>query len=83
MKVLHFVFSAVFHRRVPDADLNIIHNNIVLLYVVDRNTGNVVDTIQVNCPPGIVLFVCVRTLCLIPINSSSRNVRDFTLIGVV
>lgn len=70
MKVLQFVGGAVVLTRVPNTDLRIIYLNISLIFVVDRNTANVVDTPQVNCPPGVVLFYSMSTYFLIPINSS-------------
>lgn len=80
VKVLHAVGSAVFLTRVPNVDLStgyisITRNvSISLMYVVDGDPRNVVDTQQVNSPPGLLQVPCVSASCRIPVNSSFRRV---------
>ena len=83
MKVLHFVVGAVVLTRVPDVDLSIGYISIVCILVVDADKRNVVDTQQVNSPPGFLFLHGVCTYCLNTISSSSRRVGDLYLICVV
>lgn len=88
MKVLHAVVGAVVLARVPNVDLStgyigitptILLISVTLASVVDRDIRNVVDTHQVNSPPGVLQDFCVSTLCCILIHCSFRRVLDIAI----
>lgn len=50
---LHAVGGSIILTRVPDEDLSTAYISIMLLYVVDMDRRDSVDTQQVNPPPGV------------------------------